>query len=391
MKIKKISAALAAALCAYFCIPGCTPSNNDEHSSSTPTIESSTSSDVSKKESSTDKSLPDSSSKEEKSEASVQTSSTAKSKITPAVWEATDNNGNSIYMMGTIHVADKDVETFPDYFEAAYAKCDALAVECDTLSSDISISTYSKLMYTDGTTIKDHVPEEQYNTAVKLLKDAGQYTEAFDYMKPVLWSSYIQVLAAQEAGLSPNYGVDSILLKRAKSENKEILELESVAFQNNLMADLSDDIQAMLFEDIANENSLENYKTVSSQLYENWKKGVYSEEIENSPESSEDEDYIKVSEEYNKIVVSDRNVNMVEKIESYIDSGKKVMVVAGAAHFYGDAGIIQLLKDDGYTIRQLSADDAKDYSAPEQSSEISETSVESSQIVENDPGVPRAA
>ncbi len=394
MKTNRIFAALTAVvICTSGCIAGCSSSSDNEQTSKTSVTESSVTSELSANESSADdEEISDVQSKNESPQTSEQSSAPAKSNITPAVWQATDSRGNSVYMMGTIHVADKDALVLPDYFEAAYAKCDALAVECDVSSANFDLSIYSKYMYTDGTTIKDHVPEEQYNAAVRTLTEAGVYMSAFDYMKPFMWSEYVELAAAGEAGLSSNYGIDVNMIKRAKSDGKELLELESVDFQLELLANLSDDIQAMLFEEIAYDGVMEDYKKLLAETYAEWKNGNDISEASESPtESSVDEETLKLAEEYNKILIDDRNVGMEEKIKSYMEDGKKVMVLAGTAHFYGEKGIISLLENDGYTIRKLTPEDAKDFVVSEQPSEIEEGSVEQSAAIETDPGMPRAA
>ena len=394
MKTNRIFAALTAVvICTSGCIAGCSSSSDNEQTSKTSVTESSVTSELSANESSADdEEISDVQSKNESPQTSEQSSAPAKSNITPAVWQATDSRGNSVYMMGTIHVADKDALVLPDYFEAAYAKCDALAVECDVSSANFDLSIYSKYMYTDGTTIKDHVPEEQYNAAVRTLTEAGVYMSAFDYMKPFMWSEYVELAAAGEAGLSSNYGIDVNMIKRAKSDGKELLELESVDFQLELLANLPDDIQAMLFEEIAYDGVMEDYKKLLAETYAEWKNGNDISEASESPtESSVDEETLKLAEEYNKILIDDRNVGMEEKIKSYMEDGKKVMVLAGTAHFYGEKGIISLLENDGYTIRKLTPEDAKDFVVSEQPSEIEEGSVEQSAAIETDPGMPRAA
>lgn len=389
MKTNRIFAALTAVvICTYGCIAGCSSSSDNEQTSKTSVTETSVTSELSANESSADEEISDVQSKNESPQTSEQSSAPTKSNITPAVWQATDSRGNSVYMMGTIHVADKDALVLPDYFEAAYAKCDALAVECDVSSANFDLSIYSKYMYTDGTTIKDHVPEEQYNAAVRTLTEAGVYMSAFDYMKPVMWSEYVELAAAGEAGLSSNYGIDVNMINRAKSDGKELLELESVDFQLELLADLSDDIQAMLFEEIAYDGVMEDYKKLLAETYAEWKNGNDISEVSESPtESLVDKETLKLAEEYNKILIDDRNVGMEEKIKSYMEDGKKVMVLAGTAHFYGEKGIISLLENDGYTIRKLIPEDAKDFVVSEQPSET----VEGSAAIETDPGVPKAA
>lgn len=52
-------------------------------------------------------------------------------------------------------------------------------------------------------------------------------------------------------------------------------------------------------------------------------------------------------------MLTDRNKGMADKAEEYMNDGKKVFFMAGAAHMYGDDGIVQLLKDRGYTVERV--------------------------------------
>ena len=357
-------------------------------------------------ESSKDKvSTTDTSSKEEQSQTSQTASSQATeessesksaSTITPLVWEVTDTQGNSIYMMGSIHAADRDALTMPDYFETAYARCDALAVECDatnTLSALTNISELQKLIYTDGTSIKDHVPEDEYNSAVKLLTDAGMYSSLYDMYKPIMWASLAEKAATQYAGLSFSYGVDTNLINRCKNDGKELLEIESVEFQMGLLSSLSDELQELLFSEIANENYLNESSDAINRIYVKWKTGTLTDDDFKTDISKLTPDEQALIEEYNKALEYDRNENMAKKAMEYLESGKKVMFVVGSAHFFKEQGIIQLMKSNGCTIRQLTHEDADSSvlntsSVPAES--VPESSVEST-VNETDPAVPRAA
>lgn len=295
------------------------------------------------------------------SENSVDSSnvSSAESTITPAVWEVTNTNGNTIYMMGSIHMADSDATVLPEYFENAYAGCDYLAVECDITNVQLnSISAYKQLMYLDGTTIKDHVSAESYDKVVEILKNAGQYISSYDYMKPIMWVDLIEIAGANKSGLSDKYGVDVNLINRAKSEGKEVLEVESVEFQYSLLANLSDNIQSMLFDSIAHDEIIETTIDEITSLYDKWKTGTMTAEDASESTDAEDltEEEVKLLEEYNNILLYNRNVGMADKAIEYMNDGKKVMFVVGAAHFYGDKGILKLMENAGCTVSRITPD-----------------------------------
>jgi uncharacterized protein YbaP (TraB family) len=48
----------------------------------------------------------------------------------------------------------------------------------------------------------------------------------------------------------------------------------------------------------------------------------------------------------------DRNLNMADKAEEYLKTGKTTFYIVGAGHMVGETGIIKLLRDRGYTVVQ---------------------------------------
>lgn len=56
--------------------------------------------------------------------------------------------------------------------------------------------------------------------------------------------------------------------------------------------------------------------------------------------------------EYGKVMLTDRNIGMAEKIEGYLNSNKEeeYFIVVGALHYLGEYGIIELLEDKGFTV-----------------------------------------
>ena len=95
-------------------------------------------------------------------------------------------------------------------------------------------------------------------------------------------------------------------------------------------------------------------------LYEKWKSGTITEKDVNGEDfdkSQLTEEEKAAFEEYNNALLTDRNKGMTEKLTGYMKSGKTVMLVVGTAHFLGDDGIIQLLKNQGFTVTQITSAD----------------------------------
>ena len=286
---------------------------------------------------------------------------TAAADYKPRIWRVTsDEYDGSLYLFGSIHLGDDEMFPLPAYVEDAYASCGALAVECDIVAfeqlpeSEI-IKYYLPFVLTDGTTIRDHLPEDVFNASKKLLSDAGYYNSALDYYNAAMWNSLVSQVAAESTGLSFDNGVDRHFLNDAHETGKKILEIESVEFQYAMDNKFSDETYALIMRDCVEDSFLDDYKDDLLELLACWKDGsIYDETDEDDDANSEltDEER-EMMEYYDRVTCYDRNVGMADAAESYIKQGMNVFYVVGAAHMYGDKGVVALLKERGYDVQTV--------------------------------------
>lgn len=274
--------------------------------------------------------------------------------ITPALWRVTDTSGHTLYCFGSIHATDGTIE-FPEYFENAYAVCDSTAFEYDVTSSlDLgnALSSMTNYMYMDGTTIKDHIPIEDYNKAVEILTENNLYTVYYDYFNVIFWFSLMESVSVTQAGLDAMQAVDIQLINRAKADGKPVLEVESEAEQMAVLGGLSNELQLYLLESYLDEGAMETQTAALTETYGKWKKGEDLSESEETELSAEEQALVG---EYNDVMLTQRNIKMADAAESYIQSGNTVMMVVGTAHYYGDNSVLNLLQERGYTVERVSA------------------------------------
>ena len=285
-----------------------------------------------------------------------------KSTITPAMWKAEDNSGHYCYLFGTVHAADDSANIMPDYFEKAYLDSDAIGVEADvtTILEDpmSAAGLFQYLMYMDGTTIKDHISEETYNGINEVMKNnANSYFEhMYDMFTPVAWTSIFEGEILTKCGLDTNKGIDVNAIKWAKSDSKEVIELESIEYQAQMFERISDKAGELILVPYTTQEGFDQQVAEMKQLYDDWK---YGRPIENNINESQlaelDEEIRKAIEYYNDEMLVKRNAAMADKISEYLNDGKKVLVMVGAAHFYGDDGIVKLMESKGFKVTSLSA------------------------------------
>ncbi|WP_020619529.1 TraB/GumN family protein [Paenibacillus daejeonensis] len=269
------------------------------------------------------------------------------------LWQVEDAN-STVYLLGSIHVADESMYPLRTEIEEAYAASDYLAVELDIAMEDAT--EFEELMfelgmYQDGTTLSDHIPADTYAALGEVLEAEGLDADAFDMFKPWVIATTIDSLQIGEAGYDGEMGIDMHFLNQAKASNLPILELESAALQLNMFNDFSEELQLELLEgSIAGYHAGpdENAQYMIDHMIQMWVDGDQSLLTEMTEGFS-------ISEEYNKAMLIDRNIGMVDKIKEYLEDeeNKTYFVVVGAAHMVGADGIVTLLREQGYTVTEL--------------------------------------
>lgn len=283
------------------------------------------------------------------------------SQIDPLMWIVKDGEGGCLYLMGTIHVGDERMENLPLKVTKTMDTCDYLAVEFDILETENNtaglLETMKSLMYTDGTTIKDHIDGEIYEDAKKIMEDSGIYNSALDYYVPIMWQQFVSEAFMQKTDLKTEYGADRALIEYANEKNIEVLDIESMELQMDMLKSLSPETQEYLLG--ASVLTTEDmYNKSLNAMYESWVDGD-REKLETLvaadsglTESVMNDEAKAAMDEYNEKMLTIRNQNMALAAERYIDGGATVLLAVGTAHMFGDDGIISLLESKGYTVEE---------------------------------------
>ena len=278
------------------------------------------------------------------------------SDATPLLYKVSDEN-SSIYLLGSIHIADDSAYEFNQNILDIYNNSDALAVEFDivTVQKDFNkqVEMLKDYLYMDGTTIEDHIDAELYEKIVNLLKEKELYNKVYEVYNVSMWESLVSEALYKDANLDTTKGIDMYFINKAKEDNKKIIEIESLEFQMNLEKEIPESWTLFSLEQAVDyyEEGVEMVKA----LYEAWKKGD-EEELERllTEEDTEiPDEIIQDYETYNKLMLTDRNIGMADVMEENLENDTEVFCVVGAAHVIGTDGIAAILKDRGYTIEKV--------------------------------------
>ena len=290
-------------------------------------------------------------------------------KATPVFYHVTGEDGQEMWLLGTIHVGDARTAYLPQEIQDAFAASDALAIECDTKAFEEQVEEdealaeeVSSLYFYAGITLEVMMEEEVYEQAVKTLKAAGGYNMNMPYAKPYLWSSTIDDFYMRQGyQLHRDQGVEERLYTWAEELDKEIREVESSMFQLKMLTGFSKDLQIMMLEDSMEYNAREYWES-TMELYELWCAGdeaALREELSDEmdmtdwteEEKAEYEENKHLIDEYNQAMSYDRNDGMLEKAIEYLESGDVVFYAVGLAHLLNNVnGLVDTLREAGYTV-----------------------------------------
>ena len=275
-------------------------------------------------------------------------------KAAPLLYQVTDGEGHTLYLLGTSHIGNADMYPLSDPVENAYRDADVLAVEADVagmMRNAQQMLTYSLgMMYPAGDSAKNHLSPEAYALGVEKL---GQSEIILNRMRVAAWVSLAEEMTYEQLGLSSDNGVDMYLLNRAYADGKPIEALETVEFQMDLLLSMPDALA-----DYQLRETLENPEAAclaAEQLFDAWRQGdeeslslLFQGDAEGVPAEIAD-----ATAAYDEKMYAERNQGFFENAKRYLAEGKKALIAVGAAHIVGEGGVADLLARAGYTVTEI--------------------------------------
>lgn len=279
---------------------------------------------------------------------------------TPLFYRVTGADGQTMWLLGTIHVGDARTGFLPKEIYSAFHAADALAVEFDIsafeeqAASDASLQARlaAAYYYGDGSKTSAHLDAELYESAYPLILASGNNSINTPYMKVSVWANLIEnFYLQQDYSLTSARGVDQRLLALAKAQGKTILDIETGLSQVQMLTGYSEALQSSLLSDTVSV-SLVDYNRELRELYELWCGGDEAAltEAMTDDTSGLTEDELKLYNEYMKATITDRNAKMLAAAQTYLESGETVFYAVGLAHLLGENGLVNALRAAGYTV-----------------------------------------
>ncbi len=263
-------------------------------------------------------------------------------------WKAV-SGGNTLYLLGSIHVGSNDMYPLPQEIEDAFAASTTLIVEFDSEKLDpqkMQAMMMSKGMYAGDDSLWDHVTPETRKQVEQFCAKYELPTAGFARLKPWAVAITAATIPMIKAGLDPNLGIDKHFLDKVdrRSQKKTIVEIESAEWQFNLLSGFSEELQGKLLAsalDQASSSVMEIQK-----IEELWMSG---DAVGLAAALNEG---LKPPE-IRQALLEDRNPHMADVAEQYLKGKEPAFLVVGAAHLIGKDGVVSLLEKRGYRVQRV--------------------------------------
>lgn len=262
------------------------------------------------------------------------------------LWEISGNNlEKASYLFGTIHLAcEGDVELRPE-IQAAFDASENLILEMAMDDPALMTKMMQASISTDGKTISEKLGKD---LAVKvdllLLEKMGTGLNSFDQLNLPTFSAQMSLLSLD---CPMALGYDMMLTLEAQRLKKEIVGLESIEKQIEILFAQSDEEAIQTIQYIV--DNLDEFILETQQLMELYKQQNIQEMYNFTKRAFDDPKYPSGNIEK---FLDERNQNWIPIIEKNIQS-KPSFIAVGAAHLAGEQGVIQLLRNQGFTVTAL--------------------------------------
>lgn len=262
------------------------------------------------------------------------------------LWKV-DSHQNSLYILGSIHLLNKEAYPLKQSIENAFEQTNKLVLEIDLRranSDKVQQLMLQKGASTDGTFLHQNVSKETYESVATRAKELGIDIRLLNSFKPWIVATTMAAVKLQQLGFDSKLGIDRYFADRAIRSNKPIGGLETAEFQLGLFDQFSAKEQELLLRQSMNE--MDHLERNVAEIVRAWKSGDVG---------SLEKHLLAGMRDYPEIhqkVIEDRNRRWLPQIEGMLSRGENALIVVGAAHLVGTNGVIQLLKSRGYRVEQ---------------------------------------
>jgi uncharacterized protein len=261
------------------------------------------------------------------------------------LWKIEGNGCKTSYIYGTMHMIDAEYYHMTEPMMEKIKSSEAIIMEVGGMPSPMKTM---ELMTLDTGTVHGYFTKEQMAALLEFMdKELGTSPETFHKIYGKMKPFFILQAISQGYFGEETASYDLAIMEMANEKKIPLVGLETIEEQLGFFDAIPPSEMANMIM-----ASIGNYAEEKKQIKKLMK--IYSEQRvdkliplmkKQSPELMEYED----------IFLYNRNKAWIPKIREEI-TARKCFIAVGAAHLFGDGGVIDLLQKEGYTVTAISTE-----------------------------------
>ncbi|OBX26181.1 hypothetical protein LX77_02000 [Gelidibacter algens] len=257
------------------------------------------------------------------------------------LWKIEGNGIKTSYLFGTMHLIPQKDFNLKDKVKTAFDNSEQVVLELDMASPEFMKDVMAYSYLEKGTELKAYMDESEYELLDSYLKKkTGTGMQMYNTVKPFMLLSVILMASSDE----PMASFEMTLMTMAKEANKDIEGLETYASQVAIFEHTSYEKQIDdLVEMIKNPEE-------SAVLYDKMAQLYIAEDVKGLYDYMDE--FMDNDIEMMKKFLDDRNHNWIPEIAKF-SKEHSTFYGFGAGHLGGAQGVVNLLKNAGYTVTPI--------------------------------------
>jgi uncharacterized protein len=258
------------------------------------------------------------------------------------LWEVSGNGlEKPSYLFGTFHIMCRDDIKFSNNLKVALKSTKEVFFEMDL---DDATNTLGGIFFMNmkDSSLKDLYTAEEYEKVRAYFKDSlGTDIKFLNKMKPLMLEAFLypKMMACKNSS-----GVEMELLKIAQKEKINVNGFETIAFQASMFDSIP--YRAQATELLKQLDSMDKSKLFLDSMVNLYK----NQEVDKIQALMTAESFGEVGN--SDLLLKNRNLNWVIQMKELLKT-ENIFVAVGAAHLFGEDGLIALLRKQGYTVRGI--------------------------------------
>ena len=264
-----------------------------------------------------------------------------------SVWKVS-NGYSELYIGGTIHVLSRLDYPLPNEFQRAYEQSDMLVLETNLTEMEqppAQQRLLTKMVYQDGRSLRDDLLPSTYQKLSEYVANTRLSMDVLSRFKPPMAVLTLTMAELQRLDMNDT-GVDHFFNDQALRDGKRLGELETVEQQMDLIANMGKGQEDQMV--LSTLEELKQLPELMGRMKVAWRSGDLPELEEIAIEPMREE----FPALYQSLIVS-RNNGWLPKIDAFLGTPEKELVLVGALHLAAKEGVIAQLRQRGYRVEQL--------------------------------------